>query len=483
MSLDAEDVIRVEGRYLVRGDNKDRFFVRGIAFPDAPPTRLITEENGQHIQYNATGWISILQQLRDSSDELNTIRLYQLDDPSLVDYSEFFHAAADLGFYILVPLTATFGNAILNRALPAPHCYTKALWGYGTRMLHFALDHPNVIAGIIGNEVMNSIESWRAAPCIKAYARDLKQYMKSQLLTDHKYKQRGALIPLMYAAQDSGIGAALSNVDTIRLTVDYLSCRHHNNAKDDASVDILGVNLESWCSSYNTFETNMDGTPGIMFQMWQGLHTSVHAPLVFSELGCSHSRFNRDSPEFPGGGTRDWTEVPVVLQEMADTWSGFCSFAYWGNSLFNMMSGGPWNGRDVLIPTRDFENFQQQCAIGTQQKEQQSALVGSVVPGSLHDLPMQNGGIMESYYQSLAQNPHTQPTCAQVEEALAKTCKLELYDFEKMPSYYSMSGWWFLVVMILAVSCAAVAGFWWSRQRQRGTYERIPDPEPTTSQF
>lgn len=52
----------------------------------------------------------------------------------------------------------------------------------------------------------------------------------------------------------------------------------------------------------------------------------------------------------------------MVLNEMADTWSGFCAYTYDGNPDFDMFHGGPWNGRDVLEPTQDFNNFHNQLA-------------------------------------------------------------------------------------------------------------------------
>jgi Glucanosyltransferase len=543
-----KDVVQVQGRYLVleNNNNHKRFLMKGVEFPDAPPTQINSHErHAQHIHYDPNGWIAILQQLRDAMDDstLNTVRLYTLDDPTMVDYSAFFEAAATMGFYVMVPLTATFGDAILNRAKVAPHCYTKKLWEYGTNMVQMALQHPNVVAGVIGNEVMNSLESWYAAPCLKAYARDLKKYMKSlhddmqqqsknndgylQTLFYNRTKDDGALlpIPLLYAAQDSGIGAALTHIDTLRLTVDYLSCRppssssssltqggDDDDADDDYSVDIVGVNFEAWCSSYNTFQYNMDGTPGSFLQLWQGLQPNVQVPLIFSELGCSHSYFNRDSPEVrTAEGTRDWTEVSVVLGEMVDTWSGYCAYAYWGNSLFNMMDGGPWNGIDVLTPTQDFINFQEQCALGARNgtvplPPQEYLGSTQVTPGSLHDLPMQNGGIMEAYYHRLAQDPNVSPSCHEVEEVLHKTCKLELYNLQDMPSFskrvtpasasserlntlsnslrplttqslFKTNGWqwWWGTVLVLVAASFLVLLY---RYRRRQVYQQIPDHQP-----
>ena len=71
-------------------------------------------------------------------------------------------------------------------------------------------------------------------------------------------------------------------------------------------------------------------------------------------MGCPQSRFNRDNGLQQ---TRDWKEVPVILNQMADTWSGFCAYAYDGSPDFNMFDGGPWDGRAPLVPKEEFYHF------------------------------------------------------------------------------------------------------------------------------
>ena len=78
-------------------------------------------------------------------------------------------------------------------------------------------------------------------------------------------------------------------------------------------------------------------------------------------MGCPHSQFDRDdlkrrTPE----GTHDWAQVSIVMNEMADSWSGFIAYAYDGPKDFDIMSGGPWNGIDTLTPTKDFYNLKKQ---------------------------------------------------------------------------------------------------------------------------
>lgn len=198
---------------------------------------------------------------------------------------------------------------------------------------------------------MNSLIAWKAAPCIKAYVRDLKIYMSQHM---------NRSLPLVYTAQDNGIGASIMAPEAMRLTADYLSCQSKNNNKGDSSIDIFGINVESWCSSTGSFELNDDGTIGTYFELWQALRNTSLA-LVFAEMGCAHSLFNKDNNI--SDKTRDWRQVAVVLNEMTDSWSGFCAYAYDGNVDFNMFGGGPWNGRDVLDPTQDFFNFRHQLTV------------------------------------------------------------------------------------------------------------------------
>jgi hypothetical protein len=128
---------------------------------------------------------------------------------------------------------------------------------------------------------------------------------------------------LLYAAENSGIGAMIRPVQSMRLQTDYLTCTHttddeddmdtqnhsdirissagegrgtnvvDDNEDDDARIDIFGVNIESWCSSLGTFLTDEKGWESPYHELYQGMW-NVSVPLVFSEMGCSHIHFDRD---------------------------------------------------------------------------------------------------------------------------------------------------------------------------------------------
>lgn len=169
--LGIDDAIHVHGKHLYKRDGT-QFTVKGIAFP-TPPVNYLRQSNG----YDAKAWLEILQQLKvDLGLDFNTIRLYRIN-PVQVDYKEFFDGAAKLGIYVIVPLTTANGVGVLDRTLPAPTCYNRNLFAYGASALVEYLKYPNVLAGMVGNEVMNDEDAWQAAPCVRAYARDLKLFM------------------------------------------------------------------------------------------------------------------------------------------------------------------------------------------------------------------------------------------------------------------------------------------------------------------
>ena len=60
-----------------------------------------------------------------------------------------------------------------------PKCYHEKLYNYGKTCIQNFWNYPNVIAGVVGNEVMNDLDAWSSAPCLKAYLDDLARYGKS----------------------------------------------------------------------------------------------------------------------------------------------------------------------------------------------------------------------------------------------------------------------------------------------------------------
>eukprot|EP00808_Paulinella_micropora_P007979 g53220.t1 len=392
----APGAVSVQGKYLVY-PNGTRFFMRGIAWPITAAYR----ETG----YDKSGWKAVLEQLATLTD-INTVRIYNMDCRG--DYSEFITHAQALGIYLIVPFTAARGDGDLKRELEAPYCYKRRLFDYGAACIDQFAKYPNVLAGMIGNEVMNDVTHWNAAPCVAAYTRDLKRYMKAKNVR---------ALPLMYATQHAAIGAVMMPEVNVRNTLDYLTCANGEG------VDMFGINVESWCSSLQTFEKNEDdshlpmcsslqtfeknedGTVNPYYALWSTMH-NVSTPLVFSEMGCSKDIYNGKN-----GLTRfvrDWKQIPVVLHQMADIFSGFCAYTYDGAPLFRMMDGtNTWDGHGTLPPGQDFLNFK-------------SMLADTSVDSRLPENPP----------PSVAP-----PSCPDMRARLQPT-GIELYPFDSMPSYF-----------------------------------------------
>jgi len=388
MKITNDDRVVVQGRYLVyERDPHRRFMIRGMAFP-VP------------LKYNEAGWVAVLKQIRHASPQINTLRLYHIflnstaQDSDIYRMDGFYHAAAELGFYLLIPLTAAAGHGVLDRGKAAPDCYPPQLYHYGTRVMDSVRKHPNILGGVIGNEVLNSLKDWPSAPCLLAYARDLKQYDPN--------------LPLIYTTQHDGISAVVPPAETAKLLLGYLTCHVDTNA----TVDILGVNIESWCSSLQTFEKNEDGSEGAYVSLYKQLENST-IPLIFSELGCSQILFNRDNKL---GTTldserraRDWRQVATIEEKMVDDFSGYIAYAYDGPVDFRMTSGGPWDGIHPLTFNLDMENYL------------------DALKNTSNTLP-----------HAKKSNFVLPPTCETVKKTLQDCCNLDLLEVEDMPSYFTV---------------------------------------------
>jgi hypothetical protein len=409
--IDPEDIVTVQNKYLFR--NGQRFFIKGMAFPiQIPPP---TKRKGDDIR----GWIRVLEQLA-SETEINTIRVYDMDcqHQKKNNYDKFLQRAAELGIYVLVPLTASSGSGVLDRDLAAPNCYSRALYQYGTSCLDRFSKHPNVLGGLIGNEVMNSLETWPAAPCVQAYARDMQRYMLGQ--------QDRRKLPLMYAAQHDSIGAALLPAQAMKLTLDYLSCQT-TESDPLLAVNVFGINVESWCSSLQTFQYNQDGfSAGSYYDLWETLY-NVSIPLFYSEMGCSKKYFNRDNGL--ATGARDWKQIPVVLDDMGDVFSGFCAYAYDGNPDFRMMDkkGAPWNGHAPLTPGQDYNNFRFELHAYNNANHTTTYADGTTSTTTDADTALASKKVVVA----------KRVLCHDVLKDLEKTdTQLNLYPIDKMQTYY-----------------------------------------------
>merc|ERR1711920_395397 len=202
-------------------------------------------------------------------------------------------------------------------------------------------------------------------------------------------------LPLMYATQhDSPIAYVLPD-EAVKLTLDYLYCA--DDTEDGDTIDnkfIFGINIESWCSSLQSFEYEEDGEESSYHSLWRTLSGGnktetitdavtgetttvqlqpisplpVSVPVIFSEIGCSRELFNRDNDVQPKL-VRDWKQLSLVSKYglMSDIFSGFIAYGYdgGGNSNFRMMGGDNnplWDGKHPLPPSPDYNNFRHQLS-------------------------------------------------------------------------------------------------------------------------
>ena len=486
------DIVSVQGRYLVRqqpnnnnnnnNNNSftERFLMQGMAFPIAP--RSITTTNDDADGYDEQGWIAVLEQLAADTTAMNTVRLYQLNcTVAIPKYDAFFQRAAELGFYVIIPLTTVTGDGVLNRNHAAPLCYNRTLYQYGTTCMDLMARHANILAGMIGNEVMNALKTWPAAPCIKAYARDLKSYAATAATTTTTTlaaHERRTSFPLVYAAQHDSPTAAVLPDTTMKLTMEYLTCQEDEDEedddngngkdKDDLWIDMFGINVESWCSSLQTFAFNEDGvTESAYHALYQTMRNASSVPLVFTEMGCSKQLFNRDNGL--ERYTRDWKQVPVVLQDMVDVFSGFCAYAYDGNPLFRIMgsdgdiidgtqeaanssssssTGAHWNGHDVLKPTQEYSNLAQQL-----QAYADKGIVLTVPTTGSTNTPLRR-------------------SCAQVRQEILQVWNVPLLPLHRMPEYSRKNDFPWTMVIGVAAFVALLLGLAARKQQavaQQGT--------------
>mmetsp|Transcript_61186 Transcript_61186/g.112117 ORF Transcript_61186/g.112117 Transcript_61186/m.112117 type:complete len:416 (+) Transcript_61186:94-1341(+) len=269
-------------------------------------------------------YIAVLQRINKLSPTVNLIRLYQ--PPSCAIDSNCFEAfmqeADRLGIYVLVPGTGTswgwLPNTVAGCHSPdgtptANDCYKAGgVLGWGQRMVQ-QFNYPNTLAICIGNEYDQMSPMWRYFGVLKAYARDLKNYMQ-MCNTDAKSPTKGKMrmIPLAYANSDDG------GDYRVKPKAEYLFC-----GSSGISVDIFGLNIERWCDDV--------GGRGA----YNGVNSWVRddkfpGAFMFTEMGCS---------KYIGyTGARDWAQVRGFFQSFPAVTS-YIAYTYNGNSNFDMFDG------------------------------------------------------------------------------------------------------------------------------------------------
>jgi hypothetical protein len=185
----------------------------------------------------------------------------------------------------VIPLTPIEPNhCVLNRnGFPGIHsqhtCYPTCLLSEAQKIINKFYEYNNTLAYVIGNEVLNSREAYRAASCVKAFTSDVKKHMKQ---CDMRR------IPLMYSAADNAISESedIHRVDSHdgvlvtaemndRLKLNYLTC-----GQPDEQIDIFGINTYRYCQNDLNYNTSNYDKLNVAFR-------GSPIPVVLSEFGCA----------------------------------------------------------------------------------------------------------------------------------------------------------------------------------------------------
>lgn len=310
--------ITVRGNRLVDSHSGARHLVRGAGYDYA------VDDDAEH------QWKPALTALLTSLPHLNTIRLYSIDPTRRYDkVMKFF---TDHNIYVVIPLTPSKGHCTLNRdgdvELGRSTCYPSCLLTFAQHTINLFSIHSNVLAFTVGNEVLNSEERWKAAPCVKALTRDVKTFMAR--CSDEEQMRN---VPIMYTAADNAISSLTAEAND-RLKLDYLTCGRDPAAR----IDMFGLNLFRWCNDKCTYHSCGSDLVNLAF-------AGAPIPVIESEFGCADFR-NESDPE-SGVLTNDFREVSAVFGPMSSRFSGAIAYTYGvrGGEEFAFFTGGGRSAR------------------------------------------------------------------------------------------------------------------------------------------
>ncbi|KAF2104840.1 putative 1,3-beta-glucanosyltransferase, partial [Rhizodiscina lignyota] len=315
------------GSHFFYKTNGSEFFIRGVAYQDnghfaSESTQIIDPfGDGPTCQRD----IAYFQKLG-----LNTVRAYAVDASQ--DHSECMQYLADAGIYVITDLG---GNNPISQQDPQ---WNYPLYDQFTSVVDAFQNYTNILGFFVGNEIVNTTGTSNAAAAIKAATRDIKAYIK---------KKNYRTIPVGYSSGD--------DADVRMLIADYLNC-----GDQDDSIDMLGMNLYSWCGDSSLTESGYDQRIDD-FQNYS-------IPLFLSEYGC-----NTPSP-------RNFTEVSAIYgNEMTKVFSGGIVYQYYQDEAdFGLVS----IEGDSVSTSADFSNLSKQLAKATPSSTAISAYSPSNSPQS-----------------------------------------------------------------------------------------------------
>ncbi|KAI8809871.1 Glucanosyltransferase-domain-containing protein [Cladochytrium replicatum] len=293
--------IRTVGTRLVTAAH-EVFSVRGIAYQPGGQARA------------AYGWDPISDDAESSwiqdlpimeSLGINVIRVYDTD-PN-VSHELFMKKLADHNMFLLLDLGKVFSS--IHREAPA-ETYTKGLVERYLATVDAFQKFSNLLGFIVGNEVVNSIDTSKAAPYVKALIRDIRHHLSKAAEAQLRMTERNSSVHQTRNLTRYPIPLMVSVTDTNSLRqneADYLLCGDTKDHREGAP-DIYGINIYSWCGPTANFVSSR-------YKERTEQLSKYGVPMILSEYGCNAVR-------------------PRTLNEVSAIYSSPMSSAFSGGVLF-----------------------------------------------------------------------------------------------------------------------------------------------------
>ncbi|KAG9400301.1 hypothetical protein AC1031_010519 [Aphanomyces cochlioides] len=350
--------IIVRGNRMYNSQTGERFFIRGITYDyDVSDTNYAVSK--PIIEAN----------LKSMLGTFNTLRLYNANPER--SYDQFMTHMASLGVYVMISaspanldyykpyqfatITKTWspdGSTVVVDGVTQTQkdqtktCYPALLLEYGKKLIVDFAKYDNTLAFVIANEILQ--HDFTAAACVKAYASDLKSWMR----VNAKYMR---VIPLAYAGADSAGepvdgGTKKTPEDYTVMKIMGLLCGDKMvNGVSQSSIDIYLINEYRWCNVPGTFA---------VYEQFVSMAKGVPIVMALGEFGC-----DTQTP-------RQWTMVPYLFTSSSasngftDIFSGGFAYTFGQASLasdskYPLFTGGSTQieGKPGTVVTADFTNL------------------------------------------------------------------------------------------------------------------------------
>ncbi|RHY28111.1 hypothetical protein DYB32_006251 [Aphanomyces invadans] len=349
-TVQALDPIVVRGNYMYNSVTGDRFVMRGVP---PPPRNDNYEKNSKE---------AIDRAVQDFNGTLNTLRIYQINPEK--NYSIFMDHMEKESIYVMLAASPGtqdyFGSyqwSPIAKASPPngnTTCYPSYLLHYGKSIAKMFAPYNHTLGLIMANEVMQA--SLIAAPCVKQYVADLKNWMRSK-------HDRMRLLPLAYAAADGAYVGDKGQTEKPKTLVDaneYATVKIQGllcgdtmvNGQMMSSIDIYLVNEYRWCPGSKYADT---------YAHLQAMASGVPIVMGLGEFGC-----DKNPP-------RDFAMIPYLFgdsktsQGFSDVYSGGFVYSFGEANLgkdtfFPLFTGGDHSitGKPGMTATPAYQNLVKQ---------------------------------------------------------------------------------------------------------------------------